>query len=167
MTLPGGVTPSPGNGQVGVLPVTFNTVEVRGYYVDLQGFPVIGRVDFTPSVTTLVVGGEKTIVVGKTLTISLTNGRLSIRLPATDDPQVNEGYGDFFYQVDEIFSGLEGRSFRLRVPVAREAGGIDLSEAGPQPTGSEVGDGSLDGGAPGTGAFNTAFDGGGVMPPAP
>lgn len=94
------------------LPVNVSTVTVTGTYVDLQGVPVKGNVNFTPR-TNLINSSAAVTLVASTITATLdNNGHFSVVLPITDDPDLNPI--GFSYLVQESFTG--GRTFDILIP---------------------------------------------------
>ena len=111
------------------LPVDYNTVNVRGRYVYLDGTPVQGSIRFTGKVVATSAATD-TIIVPASITVQLdANGQFSVDLPATDDPDILPG--GWTYRVTEQFTGGGGRTFEMDVPIAAQATGIDLSDVAP------------------------------------
>ena len=141
------------------LPASIDRVEVRGSYVDLTGAPVSGTLEFTISPAALIAIPELTFVMPLLLRadIDRDTGRVSILLPATDDPDVTPTA--FTYQVTERLRGVTGRTYSISVPIAARFSGIDLAAAALAASSSGVPQTSIDGGAPDT-VFTDSVDGG-------
>lgn len=112
------------------LPASYNTVNVRGKFVDLAGDPVKGQLTFTPTTLAMQAPDDLTTVIGRALKVNLDNqGAFSINLPATDDPDIDPT--GFTYTVVEKFEGLTGRTYSIAVPIAMAGVGIELATAVP------------------------------------
>lgn len=110
------------------IPPEYNTVEVRGGYVYLDGAPAEGSVNFTGKAIA-VAAASHTVIVPTTLSVNLVNGAFSIQLPATDDADVQPN--GWTYKVEETFSRGGGRTFEMEVPLASATDGIDISSVAP------------------------------------
>lgn len=102
--------PNPGKA---LWPANFQGCTVQGTYVDLNGDPVVGSVEFTPTPAMLldVTSGVMVVPVAREVILD-NNGHFSVIVPATDDPDINPM--DWTYQVKEKFDN--GRSFSIRAP---------------------------------------------------
>lgn len=117
------------------LPASYNTVEVRGRYVDTEGDPVVGSVTFTPTAPVITVQGELTTVISKPVKKDLIAGQFSVLLPATDDPDISPT--GFAYEVRLTFRNAKERKLLISVPIALADTGFDLIDA------EEITDGGL------------------------
>lgn len=109
------------------LPVDYDTVQVRGQYVYYDGTTVQGTVTFTPKVTSTSPATDTIIVLAPVTATLDKDGKFSIPLPATDDPDISPGGGWTYHVVEKWTRGL-GRTFELPVPIAAAGVGIDLSD---------------------------------------
>lgn len=111
-------------------------VPVRGRYVGLDGSAISGSVTFKASIPHALDPVAKTVVLGRTITVSLDGtGFFEVSLPATDDPDITPT--GWTYQVVETFQGGGGgRTFNISVPLAAKAAGIELSTVAPSPPAS-------------------------------
>lgn len=101
------------------------TVTVSGTYVDIQGNPIAGQVNFTPRAI-LTDASYNQIVIAKTISVTLdSNGSFSTILPATDDTSLSPY--NFTYLVEEAFSG--GRLYDIAIPSA--AATLNLADVAP------------------------------------
>lgn len=141
------------------LPSSINRVEVRGAYVDLLGNPVSGYLEFSISPAALIAIPELVFVMPLLLTADIDSdtGRVSIALPATDDPDVTPTA--FTYQVVERLVGVAGRAYSISVPLASQDAGIDLAAAELAASSSGIPQTSIDGGDAYS-VFTTTLDGG-------
>lgn len=90
------------------------TVTVSGTYVDIQGNPIAGQVNFTPRAI-LTDASYNQIVIAKTISVTLdANGSFSATLPVTDDASLTPV--NFTYSVEEAFVG--GRIYDISIPSA-------------------------------------------------
>lgn len=108
------------------LPDNLTTREVIGQYMDLAGSYVTGNVEFT--IEPVLSDGAAGVVIVPTPRIAPLDeeGKFSIFLLVTDDPDVNPT--GFRYRVTEKLTGLTGRQpFYLDVP-GNSAVPIDLSK---------------------------------------
>ena len=80
------------------LPTSWTTVPVTGTFLDLQGNPCTGYIEFCSS-QTLVIDGQ--VVVPAKIRAELdANGHIAVMLPATDDPDLAP-YTGWVYTVRE------------------------------------------------------------------
>lgn len=100
---------------VTALPSNFNTGQVTGRFVDLQGRFEQGKVTFTARAPRLESDATDTVVVGVPIVVFLVNGEIDIQLPATNDPDITPT--GFTYQVTEEFSNGYIRQYDIDVPV--------------------------------------------------
>lgn len=95
------------------LPSDLNTGTLTGTYVDAEGNPRQGRIEFTPDVNRVISKGEDVIVTSKTIGVDLdANGHFEIVLPATDDPDIVPL--NWTYKVVEKFTGDSGSGTTFR-----------------------------------------------------
>lgn len=88
------------------------TVTVSGTYVDIQGNPIAGQVNFTPRAI-LTDAAYNQIVISKTISVTLDpTGSFSVVLPVTDDTSLSPI--NFTYSVEEAFVG--GRIYDISIP---------------------------------------------------
>lgn len=112
------------------LPANITTVPVRGKFIGSDGVPVSGNVLFTPKPVRLVDAAVLTVIVGRTVTMTLDeDGAGEIQLAATDDPDVVPF--EWTYAVSEGFEG--GATYEIEVPIAQAASGIELATVAPVP----------------------------------
>lgn len=103
------------------------TVTVSGTYVDIQGNPIAGQVNFTPRAI-LTDASYDQIVIAKTISVTLdANGSFSTTLPVTDDTSLSPY--NFTYSVEEAFSG--GRIYDIAIPSSAAATGLNLADVAP------------------------------------
>lgn len=97
----------------------YSRVWVRGRIIDLgkavteqSSYGVSGSVTFTPSAKVLINAGTQQIIASSPFRVAVgaTDGYFAIRLPATDDPDVNPT--NFTYNVSEP----TGRTYNILVP---------------------------------------------------
>lgn len=141
------------------LPASIDRVEVRAAYVDLAGEPVSGHLEFTITPAALIAIPELVFVMPRMLRADIDpeTGRVSVTLPATDDPDVTPTA--FTYQVAEKLVGVVGRTYSIAVPIAARNKGIDLAAAELAAVSSGVPQTSIDGGDAYS-VFTTTVDGG-------
>ncbi|MGV8944625.1 hypothetical protein, partial [Thermomonas sp.] len=111
------------------LPASWNTVRVFGKFVNFDdGSPAQGSVTFDPDrVLTAPEGGGRTIIMPRPLTVALdANGEFDIRLPATDDTDLNATL--WVYKVTERVAPTN-RTYLISVPLS--GGDIDLAAIPP------------------------------------
>lgn len=123
-------------------PVTYGTV--RGRFVtavadttadvdlDPDSTPVVGRVEFTPSVPSILVpgGGTPTTVLAAPISVDLDpDGAFEIRLVATDNPLAQPA--GWTYTVTFAFDAVAYEGFSLNVPAGAT---VDLTLAAPAPS---------------------------------
>ncbi|MFB8107288.1 hypothetical protein ACFC3O_31535 [Streptomyces sp. NPDC056007] len=109
------------------MPNNIPTVAVRGAYVGPDGRPLAGTVTFNaPSLLTFP--DSDLFVAGPVVAVLDENGRFSVRLPATDAPNmIPSGWS---YVVKENLSGvIGGRTFSVLLPKA--APDVDLADIAP------------------------------------
>jgi len=100
---------------VTALPTNFNTGQITGRFVDLQGRFEQGKITFAARAPRLESDGTDTVVIGVPIVVELINGEINIALPATDDPDITPT--GFTYQVTEDFSNGYLRQYDIDVPV--------------------------------------------------
>ena len=123
--------PNPGSS---AWPSNYQGCMFTARYLDSLGNPVVGTVTFTPSPTKVLDYAAATIIIPKPVTVALdNNGRLSVVLPATDDPDVSPLY--WTYLVSENFAG--GSKFYTDAPQNTT---VDLCNASsiPQANGTPI-----------------------------
>jgi len=104
-----------------------STVTVSGTYVDIQGTPIAGQVNFTPRAI-LTDASYDQIVIAKTVSVTLdSNGSFSTTLPVTDDTSLSPY--NFTYLVEEAFSG--GRLYDIAIPSDAVLTGLNLADVAP------------------------------------
>jgi len=108
------------------LPAEFNTVQVYGTYVNLDGTPAVGYLTFEASPVILRAGLSKDLIVPVVLQVNLDgSGYFSINLPATDDPDINPG--DWTYKVTEGFGSRRVYNIAVHVAQAPSVNIFDLA----------------------------------------
>lgn len=95
------------------LPADFNTVQLAGKYVDINGQNVTGTVTFSMG-NYLDSEATDTTIVPTSIIVPLVAGQFSVNLPATNDPDITGG--TFVYVVTEQFDGLVGRTYNIELP---------------------------------------------------
>lgn len=104
-----------------------STCTVSGTYVDIQGNPIAGQVNFTPRAI-LTDASYDQIVIAKTISVTLdANGSFSAVLPVTDDQSLSPY--NFTYSVEEAFTG--GRIYDISIPSDAVATGLNLADVVP------------------------------------
>jgi len=96
------------------LPASLSTCTVQGTYVDLQGNPVRGSINFTPQTILKEVTANVIII---PVTIQKTfdaTGSFSVVLPVTSDTDVTPQ--PFIYTIEENFTG--GRTIEIALPLS-------------------------------------------------
>ena len=103
-------------------------VTVQGNFVDFEGNPIAGQVQFR--LTEMLRNSlADEMYVPSTVAVTLdANGSFSTSLPATDDSDV---IPEFAYEVEEAFPN--GRTYEIDVPAA-STGAINLADISPAPT---------------------------------
>jgi hypothetical protein len=97
------------------LPAEFNTVQVYGKYLSLDGTPVVGYLTFEAAPVILKAAVSKDLIVPVVLQVNLdADGSFAINLPVTDDPDINPS--DWTYKVTEGFGTR--RVYNLSVHLA-------------------------------------------------
>jgi hypothetical protein len=97
------------------LPAEFNTVQVYGKYLNLDGTPVVGYLTFEAAPVILKAAVSKDLIVPVVLQVNLdADGSFAINLPVTDDPDINPS--DWTYKVTEGFGTR--RVYNLSVHLA-------------------------------------------------
>lgn len=98
--------------------MAYATVTLRGRYVDLvTGAPAKGAVAITPTVQVVRDPSDAVVLTGETQLVALdVDGRFSVTLPATDDPNlVPNGFG---YTLQPRLSGQTLRDVTFDLPAA-------------------------------------------------
>lgn len=104
-------------------PATWGKCTVVGQYLDSTGTPMPGQIVFTPAPPVVIVG--TIMIMPAPLTAYLdTAGRLSVDIPASDDPDINPG--GWTYAVDEQVTA--GRKYNIAAPLGTV---VDLSVVSP------------------------------------
>lgn len=115
-------------------PASWARIPVTATYLlrDEAGTPATGRVEFRSS---QIVVADGSIIVPVRVTATLDSaGRISLVLPATDDPDIQPN--SWTWSVTEIIDRQPRRTYALAVP--HTAPSIDLSSISPIPPGSPV-----------------------------
>jgi hypothetical protein len=116
------------------LPIEYDTVNVYREYVNLDGTVPTGTVEFAGKIRARAVTSGKTILPTTIVAPIDADGRISVNLPATDDPDISP-HGNWTYTVTEKFTrGTSGAPFELVVPIAAKTSGIDLGSYLPPDT---------------------------------
>jgi hypothetical protein len=102
-------------------------VTVTGNYVDFEGNFIQGQVRFTLN-QVLRNGTDDQLIAPSSIVVPLSAGSFSVRLPATNDPDVVPN--PFTYTVEESFPG--GRSYTISLPFTT-VGSLDLADLSPTP----------------------------------
>ncbi|MFD8340488.1 hypothetical protein ACFV42_49125, partial [Streptomyces solisilvae] len=87
---------------------------VEGTYVDFAGNPKVGKVSFSRS-GTVVDPAAKVIITAGTVEAELKNGKFSIQLPATDDPDISPN-GEMYTVTEQLQNGGGRPPFKLSLP---------------------------------------------------
>ena len=96
------------------LPASLSTCTVVGTYVDLQGNPVRGSINFTPQ-TILKETAANVIIIPVVIQKTFdATGSFSIVLPVTNDTDVTPQ--PFIYTIEENFTG--GRTIEIALPLS-------------------------------------------------
>ena len=96
------------------LPASLSTCTVIGTYVDLQGNPVRGSINFTPQ-TILKETTANVIIIPVVIQKTFdSTGSFSITLPVTSDTDVTPQ--PFIYTIEENFTG--GRTIEIALPLS-------------------------------------------------
>lgn len=94
------------------LPANIATIWVIGRWIDLAGQPLRGAVTFAPAVHVLVDQDEHTVILARSFVAQLdATGTAAIRLPATDDPDIQPVGWTYLVQEPTV-----GRRYDLVVP---------------------------------------------------
>jgi len=110
------------------LPATFDTLTVKGSYLDFLGLPPAdgSTIDFEPNVSALKHNSSDTIIFSAKRSVTLAaDGTFSIVLPVTTDPDVTP---TFQYNVTENIKGAATRKYVVDFPVALAGTTVDLSD---------------------------------------
>src|SRR5690606_6858622 len=144
----GDARPDQRNGGGGVAEVTLQTlpedmdlVEVTGRWSLMSGDPGCwGMVTLRPSVARLVSIGTGTVVIGSPLVLRMdAEGRVSARVPATDDPDIQPV--DWHYEVTvEVHDGCRTWSYSYQLAVPHGGGPVDLTAQTPPPVPPPLGE---------------------------
>lgn len=96
------------------LPASLSTCTVVGTYVDLQGNPVRGSINFTPQ-TILKETAANVIIIPVVIQKTFdATGSFSVVLPVTNDNDVTPQ--PFIYTIEENFTG--GRTIQIALPLS-------------------------------------------------
>ena len=96
------------------LPTTLSTCTVVGTYVDLNGNPVRGSINFTPQ-TILKEVTQNVIIIPVVIQKTFdATGSFSVTLPVTSDTDVTPQ--PFIYTIEENFTG--GRTIEIALPLS-------------------------------------------------
>ena len=96
------------------LPASLSTCTVVGTYVDLQGNPVRGSINFTPQ-TILKETTANVIIIPVVIQKTFdATGSFSVVLPVTNDNDVTPQ--PFIYTIEENFTG--GRTIEIALPLS-------------------------------------------------
>lgn len=112
------------------LPSDFQTVQVYGTYIDLNGNPASGRITFTAT-TRLRSAATKTSIMPGSVEVALdSNGYFTTQLPATNDPDITpSGWG---WEVAEKFGDPNrptyARTYTMLAPLGTP---IDMTSVAP------------------------------------
>lgn len=112
------------------LPSDWDTVEIHGRYVDVNGNPAIGTITFTAQ-TRLRSDATETAVLPSTISISLDDeGAFTYNLPVTDDPDIAPS--GWAWLVTEKFGPDTAPTYRRNFLMLAPAGDpIDLTNIAP------------------------------------
>lgn len=97
------------------LPGNFQTITVTGTYVDLAGAALNGSLRFDmQGADGLRDATANTIIIPESITATVSNGALSVILPATNDPDIAPA---FTYEVTEDFPSINHtRTYTVEIP---------------------------------------------------
>ncbi|WP_199546567.1 hypothetical protein [Streptomyces sp. N35] len=109
------------------LPAGISTVTVTGRYLSPSGMPLAGAIRFVPVPRTLTSASHGALVIGVVDALLDAAGSFTAVLLATDDPDVTPT--GWTYRVDELLTGVPGRTFPLSLPLA--APNVDLAAVAP------------------------------------
>ena len=108
------------------IPAGLTAVEVRGYYVRVDGTAPRGTVDLTPVATRDSASLNLTVVAAPVRVTLDSAGRFARTVTAGDDPDL----GTLYMRVDERIDGVT-RTYTILVPESAAATGLDLADAAP------------------------------------
>lgn len=131
------------------MPITdLQLITVTGKYVNLDGSPASGSVEFVAS-TVLVNKQANERIFPITFTAILAGGAFSVALPSTNDPDILPT--GWFYTVSERIIGSNVSRVTYDIQLAYNLAGltVDLADIVPVSTVTEVSN-ALDGGSPST-----------------
>ncbi|MFI8312449.1 phage tail protein [Streptomyces microflavus] len=111
-----------------MLPETIPTVTLTARYLTPDGRPMSGTVDFRPPAL-LTHAGEDLFLGGPTRATLDPEGRLRVRLPATDGPGWNPAV--WTYTVTERLSGLGRNSRSYQIVLSADHPTVDLADIAP------------------------------------
>ncbi len=112
------------------LPSDFDTVEIHGSYVTVDGFPATGTITFTADVR-LRSAATEIAVLPSAVTVGLdVDGHFSTNLPVTDDPDISPP--GWVWRVDERFGDPARPYYQRSYTMLAPAGDpIDLTNVQP------------------------------------
>lgn len=113
------------------LPPSLDLVEITGRWVTLDGVPLRGTVTLTPNIPRLVALADGTVVLSSPIVLRLDpDGRVSARVPATNDPDiVPQGW---FYRVSvQLHDGGCSWGYGIDLSVPVNGGAVDLTRYTP------------------------------------
>jgi len=108
------------------IPAGLTAVEVRGYYVRVDGSSSRGTVDLTPVATRDSASLNLTVVAAPVRVTLDAAGRFARTVTAGDDPDL----GTLYMRVDERIDGVT-RTYTILVPESAAVTGLDLADAAP------------------------------------
>ena len=102
----------------------WNLVPVKGRFMEIDADAVNGYISFVPSPSRMIDAKALATIVKSEYRVYLdAEGKFSVKLPATDDPDVTPI--DFTYEVTEHFPG--GLTYHINVPLIYADFGVDIS----------------------------------------
>lgn len=110
------------------MPISLETfITVTAHFLKFDGTPAVGQVKFTPSSVIIGTSANEIVYPVDFVATLDVNGRISIALPATDDPDLTP---QFTYGVTETIQGVlsSPRTYNLRLPYNTAGGTVDLAD---------------------------------------
>lgn len=110
------------------LPSNFDTVTIKGTYMNFTGEPITGSISFLPTAQHIKHTDTDTIILAtKIETLVGADGTFSVVLPITNDPDVTPS---FQYSVTETVAGVT-RKYNIEIDVVLAGQIIDLADLVP------------------------------------
>ena len=123
------------------LPGDFNTITVKGTYMDFLGQPpVSGKIEMTPTAShikhlvsdAIILGGKREVALG-------TDGTFTIEVPITNDVDVLPSFQYAVFEQITLAQGKVERRYTVEIPTSLLPGPVDLADVvaiGTVPTGT-------------------------------